>query len=115
MVITSCGCFVLAALYPDDLKILLASFTVFEVCVGLYFPSIGTLRAKVIPGDVRSIIMNLYRVPLNLFVLAMFINLEAIGQEGALYIAAGSLLLATAMQLIVAKLTRTKGTTKKDD
>lgn len=40
-----------------NLAALIASFFAFEACVGMYFPSIGTLRSKIIPDSHRSVIM----------------------------------------------------------
>lgn len=42
----------------------------FEVICGLYFPAIGTMRAKYVPEVTRSAIMNYFRVPLNVIVCA---------------------------------------------
>ena len=40
--------------------VLIGSFLVFEACVGMYFPSIGTLRSKYLPDSHRSVMMNLF-------------------------------------------------------
>ena len=51
----------LAALYGStSLAALVASFFAFEACVGMYFPSIGTLRSKIIPDSHRSVIMYVF-------------------------------------------------------
>ncbi|KAA8492112.1 Molybdate-anion transporter [Porphyridium purpureum] len=47
------------------------SFLAFEVICGIYFPSFGTLRSRYIPEEVRSAIMNFFRLPLNIIVVAM--------------------------------------------
>jgi len=44
------------------------AFMVFEICCGIHFTCIGTLRGKYIPEESRAAIMNLFRVPLNLLV-----------------------------------------------
>merc|ERR1711971_50772 len=44
----------------------LLAFVLIEVSLGIYFPSIGTLRSLHLPGSHRSTIINLFRVPLNL-------------------------------------------------
>ena len=49
----------------------LFSFIMFEVSVGMYFPSIGTERAKLIPENIRATVMNLFRVVLNALVVIM--------------------------------------------
>merc|ERR1719265_514305 len=45
------------------------AFLVFEACVGLYFPLMGTLKGDIVPEDMRSTIYNIYRLPLNVIVL----------------------------------------------
>ncbi|CAN8062570.1 unnamed protein product [Agarophyton chilense] len=49
----------------------------FEVICGLYFPAMGTMRAKYVPEVTRSAIMNYFRVPLNAIVcVTLYRNLE---------------------------------------
>jgi MFS transporter, MFS domain-containing protein family, molybdate-anion transporter len=59
----------------------LLAFCVFEVCCGIYFPSAGTLRSKYIPEEVRSTVMNVFRVGLNLLVVLTLINIESLAQD----------------------------------
>jgi len=47
---------------------IMAEFCIFEACVGIFWPTIGTLRGKHVPEEQRSTIMNLFRVPLNAIV-----------------------------------------------
>jgi MFS transporter, MFS domain-containing protein family, molybdate-anion transporter len=42
---------------------------VFEVCVGTYFPVMGTMKGSIVPESKRAAIYNLYRIPLNLIVV----------------------------------------------
>merc|ERR1719160_2268052 len=53
----------------SDVVIRFFAFLVFEACVGLYFPMIGTLKGDIVPEDMRSTIYNIYRFPLNVAVL----------------------------------------------
>ena len=48
----------------------------FEASCGLYFPAISTLRSQVIPESSRSMIMNLFRIPLNLMVVGILVYLK---------------------------------------
>jgi len=50
------------------------SFIVFEICCGMYWPCLGTIRGKYIPESSRSAIMNFFRVPLNLLVVIVLIK-----------------------------------------
>ncbi len=45
------------------------SMNVFEVCVGMYFPSMGTMKGMIVPEDKRAAIYTLFRIPLNFIVL----------------------------------------------
>jgi len=49
------------------------SFLVFEMCVGLYFPMMSTLKSKVVPEEARSAIYNIYRLPLNIIVVGALV------------------------------------------
>jgi len=42
---------------------------VFEVTVGMYFPTMGILKSQIVPECQRSAIYNIYRIPLNFIVL----------------------------------------------
>lgn len=77
------------------LPALVAAFFAFEACVGMYFPSIGTLRSKYVPDSHRSVIMNLFGIPLNVLVVGVFLSISKLGLKGALGISSGALGLAT--------------------
>jgi hypothetical protein len=49
-------------------KIQLLAFCCFEVLIGVFWPTMMTLRAEHVPEHERSTIMNVFRVPLNVFV-----------------------------------------------
>jgi hypothetical protein len=61
----------------------------------MYFPSIGTLRSKYIPDSHRSVIMNLFGIPLNALVVSVFLFVKYLGVNGALGISSLALGLAT--------------------
>uniref|UniRef100_A0A1I8H276 Molybdate transporter 2 homolog n=1 Tax=Macrostomum lignano TaxID=282301 RepID=A0A1I8H276_9PLAT len=64
-------CLVQPALMRSDslIPITFVGFLVFECCVGLFWPAIGTMRSKYVPDSIRATIMNLFRIPLNLVVV----------------------------------------------
>ncbi|CAG8628041.1 17644_t:CDS:10 [Cetraspora pellucida] len=64
----------LLPLFIENEFILFILFIVFELTCGLYFPLIGTFRAKVISEDIRATVGNLFRVPLNLIVVYVLIS-----------------------------------------
>lgn len=46
----------------------------FEMCVGMYFPSMGTMKAAIVPEDNRAATYNLFRIPLNAIVLCSLLT-----------------------------------------
>ena len=50
------------------------SFLMFELACGLMFPAYGSLRSLYIPDEHRTTIMNIYRIPLNAFVVVILLN-----------------------------------------
>jgi len=66
------SCFMMFLLITTQYyEIQLLSFLMFEVAVGMYFPVIGNLRSFYIPDEYRATIMNIFRIPLNLIVVAV--------------------------------------------
>lgn len=59
-----------AASCSGALAPLVGAFFLFELCVGMYFPLIGTLRSKYLPDAYRGVIMNIFGIPLNLIVVS---------------------------------------------
>ena len=85
----------------SSLVAVVAAFLVFEVCVGMYFPSIGTLRSRYIPESHRSVIVNIFGIPLNLIVVAVFLSIKQLGVSGALACSTLALAGATLAQGIL--------------
>lgn len=82
-----------------SLAAIVVAFFAFEVCVGMYFPSIGTLRSKYVPDSHRSVIMNLFGIPLNVLVVSVFLSIDKLGVGGALTVSSAALGLATLCML----------------
>eukprot|EP01132_Coremiostelium_polycephalum_P007760 gene7760-9550_t len=60
----------------NNSNLIYLSFLIFEICCGLYFPCMGTLRSEYIPESVRASIMNYFRVPLNFLVVLILVNIS---------------------------------------
>lgn len=71
---------------------LLVSFLLFEAAVGVYWPSIGTVKSQVVPEASRATIYNLFRVPLNAIVLGVLLNDMSVNTA----------FMATAVMLLIA-------------
>ncbi|KAG7355478.1 sugar transporter [Nitzschia inconspicua] len=95
----SLAAFTVSSAVSMSLPLLVASFFAFEACVGIYFPCIGTLRSKYVPDSHRSVIMNLFGIPLNVLVVGVFLSISKLGLSGALKISAGALATATLFML----------------
>ncbi|KAJ8301979.1 hypothetical protein KUTeg_020966 [Tegillarca granosa] len=58
-------------LFKGNQLIVFSAFLIFETCVGIFWPSLGTMRGKYVPEETRATIMNFFRVPLNLIVVVI--------------------------------------------
>lgn len=86
---------------------LLAAFFVYEACVGMYFPAIGTIRSKLIPDDKKSVILSLFGVPLNTLVVLIYLFTgKLLGMTSSLGISAGALAVATGCMLKLRSIAR---------
>lgn len=50
------------------------AFCAFEACIGAFWPSMMRVRATVLPDELRSTLINIFRIPLNLFVCLVLAN-----------------------------------------
>ncbi|EKX33727.1 hypothetical protein GUITHDRAFT_166387 [Guillardia theta CCMP2712] len=73
-------------------------FFVFEWCCGLYFPSIGIVKSKYVPEEVRATIYNIFRIPLNVIVVAVLANLGSISDNVVFAMCSVFLFLAAVLQ-----------------
>lgn len=55
-------------------QITMLGFLVFECLVGIFWPSMMKMRATYVPEEIRSTVMNCFRIPLNLFVCIILYN-----------------------------------------
>jgi hypothetical protein len=62
----SMGC---CSLYPEDFHVVFGSFLLLEAAVGASYAAYFTLRARLIPEELRATVTNLFRVPLNICVV----------------------------------------------
>jgi len=74
---------------------------VFEMCVGMYFPIMGTMKGVIVPEDKRAAIYNLFRIPLNFIVL--FSLLTDLKPEQSFALCCIMMLVATIMQFQLMK------------
>lgn len=73
------------------------AMNIFEICVGMYFPSMGTMKSSIVPENQRSAIYNLYRVPLNFIVVTIL--LKKITPQHSFLLTAVMLAVACVLQI----------------
>jgi len=83
----------------------LLAFFVFEVCVGLFWPSMGFLRSRYVPEEVRATVMNLFRIPLNIIVVVVLANIGKLSERGVFIACVSCLLPALFCQMHLVTLT----------
>jgi hypothetical protein len=69
------------------------AFCTFEVCCGVFFPVMGSLRGKYIPDSTRATVMNVFRLPLNIIVVAILYKVNGGEDNSSLYLLCSILLL----------------------
>lgn len=84
--------------------LVIGSMCCFEVCVGWYFPMMGTLRAQYLSSEYRGIVMNLFGLGLNSIVVTVLLNQHRLGTDRALAIGSVSLGIATVLMGLLSKL-----------
>lgn len=61
-------CFFVPGYFRDE-RITLWCFCVFELCCGVYYPVMGSLKGKLIEDGSRASVYAILRIPLNVFVV----------------------------------------------
>ena len=51
-------------------------FLLFETTVGIFWPAYGVIKSEKIPEDIRSAVMNIFRIPLNAFVVLLLLKVK---------------------------------------
>jgi MFS family permease len=85
----------------EEPLLILASFLLFETCVGVYFPAFSTIKGQLVPEHVRTTMYNLFRIPLNAFVVTTITlySTESISEIQAYQMCAAMMAIATALQI----------------
>ena len=99
LLVASCAMFTTAISESDTIAFL--AMNVFELCVGMYFPSMGTQKGTIVPEAQSAAIYNIFRIPLNFIVLISLLTKLSYRQS---YLACGSMLFVGS--LLQMRLTR---------
>lgn len=93
------------------------SFLLFESTVGLFYPSYGVIKSEKIPEDIRSAVMNIFRIPLNAFVVFLLLKIKTLSPVVVFSVCAGTHLVSLLSYLYFFFSTRIErpGSSKQDD
>jgi len=83
----------------------LAMFCLFELCVGAYWPAMGMQRSKYVPDQIKSTVMNIFRVPLNIIVIVSLFNIGSLSVSTTFMMCSGLHLGAFLCQMLLERST----------
>jgi predicted MFS family arabinose efflux permease len=63
-------------IFLDYKLVVYTMFLLFEATVGVFYPSYGVIKSEKIPEDIRSAVMNIFRIPLNAFVVVLLLKIK---------------------------------------
>lgn len=70
-----------ATLFITNKPVVYLSFLVFESTVGLFYPAYGVIKSEKIPEEMRSSVMNIFRIPLNCFVVVLLLKIKYLSPQ----------------------------------
>ncbi|XP_014671311.1 PREDICTED: molybdate-anion transporter-like [Priapulus caudatus] len=76
VLLIAAGSLAMPVLFHGEQMLIFVGFIIFEVCVGIFWPALSTMRGKYVPEEARSTIMNLFRVPLNAVVILILLQVS---------------------------------------
>lgn len=85
-------------------QVQMVAFCGFELMVGVFWPSMMTMRAHYVPEELRSTIINCFRIPLNLFVCVILYNVHLFPLPNMFLLCATFMGAATFCQIRLEKL-----------
>jgi predicted MFS family arabinose efflux permease len=66
----------MVTIFLEHKIIVYSMFLLFECTVGVFYPSYGVIKSEKIPEDIRSAVMNIFRIPLNAFVVLLLLKIK---------------------------------------
>lgn len=79
-------------------EMILGSFLIVELCVGLFMPVAGTLRSKYVPDSLQGAILNIFRLPLNIIVVSGTYATDHYPPSTVFQLVSGCFLIASLLQ-----------------
>ena len=71
----------ITTLFIDNKPIVYGMFLLFETSVGVFYPSYGVIKSEEIPEEIRSSVMNIFRIPLNAFVVILLLKIKYLSPQ----------------------------------
>ena len=65
-------------------------FLLFECTVGIFYPSYGMIKSEKIPEEIRSAVMNIFRIPLNAFVVLLLLKIKFLSSQIVFLVCTGA-------------------------
>jgi hypothetical protein len=51
-------------------------FLVYEVSIGLFYPTYSKIKSEYLPSEVRGTLMNVFKIPFNFIVVILLITMN---------------------------------------
>ena len=80
----------ITALFIDNKPVVYMMFLIFEATVGVFYPSYGVIKSEKIPEEIRSSVMNIFRIPLNAFVVVLLLKIKYLSPQMVFTVCTGS-------------------------
>jgi len=80
------------------------AFICFELSVGWFWPCAMTLRGRYIPENVRTTIMNFFRIPLNIIVVLVLLKVKELPVDTVLKCCALCMFVAALCQMVIIRI-----------
>jgi MFS transporter, MFS domain-containing protein family, molybdate-anion transporter len=103
LALPSAAAFLAVGFLASSPAVLFVAFVLYQVCVGVYFPSVGTLRAYLIPDTSRAAVMGWLRVPLNILAILILLLVSSVSHSTLYALSAFSCLAATGLNSILSR------------
>lgn len=85
--------------YASTTALAYVGFAAFEICCGMYFPAIATLKSIYLPERSRASLMNFARIGLNAILIVVLVLAGTLSNSVILFICTTLLLSACAVQV----------------
>mmetsp|Transcript_6149 Transcript_6149/g.6343 ORF Transcript_6149/g.6343 Transcript_6149/m.6343 type:complete len:466 (-) Transcript_6149:386-1783(-) len=77
----ACVAMTITSLFFNTKAVVYIMFLVFETLVGLFYPAYGVIKSERIPEEIRSSVMNIFRMPLNAFVVILLLKIKYLSPQ----------------------------------